>query len=120
MRFGIPVDRAQGLKLARVEAREDLRDRGAADDKYALDFERIGGYAVPPKPCGECAHFRFSSGQEMLSRVSTKLDMHDIGWGRFHLLQSLGRCALQDNLLTHKVATCDRWTRDDRHRGRSR
>jgi hypothetical protein len=91
-----------GLRLRRAEARV-----GEINDE-ALRWEQQGLYAVPPSPCGDCKHWRYRAGQELFAQVSVKLDLSDMGWGKFLTLKEMGLCALQSDKLAHRFSTCER------------
>lgn len=108
----LPADptRVPGLVQKRVEARAEAPAGGIVGAPAALgDWVRQGGGVAPTRPCGDCRHWRYRAGQEEVTRISLKLDLNDLGWDKYMALREMGRCAQQEELLAHRLATCPRW-----------
>ena len=66
--------------------------------------------AVTDHPCGECRHWRYSAGQEVVTAKSVRLDINDLGWDRYTEMREMGRCGAREDLLAHRLATCEKWS----------
>ena len=105
----VPYDPARLAGL--IHERQDARARSPVLDpaSSAGSWVKVPGGVVPTRPCAECRHWRYAAGQEVVTRLSVKLDMRDIGWSRYAEMKELGRCARNEELLTHRLATCRAW-----------
>ena len=105
----VPYDPARLAGL--IHERQEARARSPILDPAtsAGSWAKVDGGVAPARPCGECKHWRFSAGQEVVTRLSVKLDLTDIGWARYAEMRELGRCAQNEELLAHRLATCPKW-----------
>lgn len=107
----IPVDPLciPGLIHERAEARSSPGGIMGAPGAVA-DWVRQGGTAAPTRPCGACRHWRYKAGQEVVTQLSVRLDLNDLGWDRYTEMGEMGRCAQDDTRLSHRLATCSAWS----------